>query len=1268
MHASPCPDHEQLSHFLLGLLTEGEAGQVVEHLAKCTECDAMIETLESQSDLLVERLRQPAPDDAFRQEPQCQEALARAEIAGSGPGFEMSGASQAGAAADRPAPVDPALMMELGEYRLIEELGHGGMGTVYRALHTRLERQVALKVLPRERMSDPRAVARFEREMKAVGRLSHPNIVQATDARSVQGTHFLVMEFVEGFNLAEIVQRCGVLAIPEACEVIRQAALGLQCAHEHGLVHRDIKPSNLMLTPQGIVKILDLGLARFQVPQSDQPQAEEMTAANQAMGTADYMAPEQVSDVRSADIRADIYSLGCTLFKLLAGQPPFGGPEFPRTFDKMVAHVQRPAPPIGQFRRDVPGELAQVLERMLAKRPEDRPATPAQVAESMVTFTAGGSLADLLQGARRGKAGVAPTDRSVIQTEEYCSSALAGTRPSGVQERPPAAAAPVQASARGGAGPVWPWIVAVAVGLAVIIGGAVAFDVILRIRDKEGRETVVRVPEGAEIIVEQTPTKKESVPVEQAKPQVVAKPVAKPVEKPAAKPVEKRAAKPDKVDVPVVVEKPAEAKPHAVVEKPVEKPATKPKSVAEMIARDPAGAVAAAASGPAGRMALVAAPAVLKGVEAWSIETLGHRGPVYAVRYSPDGLLLATAAGDGVVRLWDVAQRSVVRMLASYDGRVRGLAWAPDGSALAAAGEDWTIRIWDATSGLTIRVLRGHLGEVHSLAWTADGRRMASGSADKTVRLWDLAAITPPMALRGHEGDVTSVAFSPDGRLVASGSRDKTVRLWDSESGELQNQFDGHAAPVLDVAFAPSGKTLASAGGSPQSEDAIHLWNVAGGVLLKKLSGHLHGDGCLAWSRDEQLLVAGGAAQDDSVRIWDAGGGQILHTLKKPSGIQAACSAAFSPDGRTVVVGDAAGTVQFWEAISGKKLQALAAGSAAVRCLTFSPDETVLAAGCDDGVVRTWQTDTGEPLGRFAGAGGIFRRIAFSPDGRKVATSYAASGLVDLWQAASGERLSQVRGMRNEIEYLLWSADGSTIAAGDGVGRLFDAASGSIIQELPSHGGAMAWSPDGGTLAVAVGGDVRLFAGGAGKPVRNLFSSREPVSPLAWSPDGTTLAGGNKDNLVYLWSIGEPERRPIVCQGHKAAPLTLLWLDDGATLVTGSRSEICVWDAASGKLARSIAGDGAAISPGGRLFAAREGGMIRLRDLEDGRPVRTILALAAGYVAVNPEGHYRADAESEAELVYVVRTGTGQQMLTPEQFAAQYGWKNDPALVVTWSD
>ena len=290
-------------------------------------------------------------------------------------------------------------LQQLGQYKLLAKLGEGGMGAVYKALHTRLNRLVALKVLPTARMQDAAAVARFDREMRAVGALAHENIVAAHDAGEIAGTHYLVMELVHGVDLGTIARQQAPLPVADACEIIRQAALGLQHAYENNLVHRDIKPSNLMLAEgpnSPVVKILDMGLALLDEQHTEHP---DLTASGQIMGTLDYMAPEQAGDTHTVDIRADIYSLGATLYKLLTGRVPFQGPKYNSTVKKLMALATQDPPRVDSFRDDLPADLVDVVHRMLAREPEDRYATPQQVVEAVAAFTAGANLVALLETA-----------------------------------------------------------------------------------------------------------------------------------------------------------------------------------------------------------------------------------------------------------------------------------------------------------------------------------------------------------------------------------------------------------------------------------------------------------------------------------------------------------------------------------------------------------------------------------------------------------------------------------------------------------------------------------------------------------------------------------------------------------------------------------------------------------------------------------------------------------------------------------------------------
>jgi serine/threonine protein kinase len=309
------------------------------------------------------------------------------------------------------APVPPDLV-DHPRYAILDYLGAGGMGTVYKARHRLMDRLVALKVINRDLAGRRVTVERFRREVRAAARLSHPNIVAAFDADRSGDTYFLVMELVEGIDLDQVLQSAGRLPVARACDYAGQTARGLQHAWECGLVHRDIKPHNLMLTTDGCVKILDFGLSRFlsdvgpldlpmrppsgeaggESPPADEqatlpklgtPPCPETPYASTGAGTADYLAPEETVGARQADIRSDIYSLGCTLYRFLSGRVPFpdGG-----LAHKIRCHREQAPQPLARLCPELPVRLCQVVERMMAKEPSERFQTPAEVAQALAPF------------------------------------------------------------------------------------------------------------------------------------------------------------------------------------------------------------------------------------------------------------------------------------------------------------------------------------------------------------------------------------------------------------------------------------------------------------------------------------------------------------------------------------------------------------------------------------------------------------------------------------------------------------------------------------------------------------------------------------------------------------------------------------------------------------------------------------------------------------------------------------------------------------------
>ena len=368
------PDGELLRAYGAGLLKPDQHATVESHVLECDSCWRTLSEL---------------PQDSFisliRSSWQSEQAVTR-------PGR---------AARPNTAFVDelPAALADHPRYILLGPCGTGGMGVVYRAEHRLMGREVAIKIIRPDLLQRPCAVERFRREVRAAASLAHPNVVPAYDAEEAEGVHFLAMEFVTGFNLAEFVARNGPLPVSDACDYVRQAALGLAHAHARGMVHRDIKPQNLMLTPEGQVKILDFGLSKFaSEAAADHSSAvptllavSDLTRASTTLGTPDYVAPEQAMNPGAADIRADIYAIGATLYFLLAGRPPFVG-------RGMIERLQGSGPlepqPLAELRQDVPPELIAVLRRMLAQDPIERFQTPTEVVEALDSLRATGEEAD----------------------------------------------------------------------------------------------------------------------------------------------------------------------------------------------------------------------------------------------------------------------------------------------------------------------------------------------------------------------------------------------------------------------------------------------------------------------------------------------------------------------------------------------------------------------------------------------------------------------------------------------------------------------------------------------------------------------------------------------------------------------------------------------------------------------------------------------------------------------------------------------------------
>ncbi|MDZ4849285.1 MAG: serine/threonine-protein kinase [Pirellulaceae bacterium] len=387
-----CLSDTELLGLLSGRIASEELEQAIEHVETCEHCQHAVQSQPYPSELACLRKQPDNPRiPHFEAEPECQAIVGKILVQPN----ENSNIDENSSSKNSPSNRSPLPKSTLGPYRLIRALEEGGMGAVYLAEHERLKRQVAIKLLDRDKLVRQGWLDRFNREMTAIAALEHPNIVRATDAGDEDGWHFLVMEYLNGLDLGKICRRVPDIPCASICEIIRQTALGLEAIHNAGMVHRDIKPSNLFLTENGQVKILDLGL----VLDGDSPLAadERLTTVGHMMGTVPYMAREQLNDPRLADHRADIYSLGATFFRLFAKQPPFGAE---RNLAKTIQAIgSSEAPSITSLRNDLPIEVSQLVDRMLSVDPNRRPQSAEEIAKLLEPHCDASGLRSLLRAA-----------------------------------------------------------------------------------------------------------------------------------------------------------------------------------------------------------------------------------------------------------------------------------------------------------------------------------------------------------------------------------------------------------------------------------------------------------------------------------------------------------------------------------------------------------------------------------------------------------------------------------------------------------------------------------------------------------------------------------------------------------------------------------------------------------------------------------------------------------------------------------------------------
>ena len=1157
------PDAARLADYALGRMDPADMAEVERHIEACASCARAIR--EQPADTLVELLQargqgRPASADPAASPPPVDLSIPSSFLMPGplAPGDTPTAPGLAPCVADvetqaGPLPAVPAVpgLIDHPRYRVLSVLGAGGMGSVYLAEHRLMERQVALKVIRPDLLDNLALVERFRREVKAAARLAHPNIVAAYDAEQAGGLQMLVMEYVEGADLARVLADRGPLPAAEACHYARQAALGLQHAHERGMVHRDIKPQNLMLTPGGQIKILDFGLARFA---SEVAARGGLTTENMILGSADYIAPDQIADPHAADTRADIYSLGCTLYHLLAGAPPYPAGTL---IQKLSAHAERPPRPLAEARPDLPPGLPAVVARMMAKDPADRYQDPAEVAAALAPF-ASGAIEAAPDPTPRADLGGAPPKRRRSRALSWLALPF------------------------------------------LLLGLGVAYRVVTDrgelIIETDDPDVRVELKQGGRVVTILDPKSGQTLEVRSGIYEVG---LEGGHEELALRPTTFTMTRGDR-EIVKVTRRPVPPRPAAPVAGAVA-PTPAPASGGPVrLLEGHAGPVRAVAFSPDGRFGLSGSgyPGGDRTARLWDLDTgrevrtfVGHVQQVLCAAFSPDGRRIITGSWDGTARLWDVADgrqlrkyptghttgscafapdglrvyfgidpsliigyevqgKEVIR-LEGHAGSVDCLASSPDGRLLISGGRDGTVRLWDPALGRELRRLEGPSGAVSHVAFSADGRRCLAAADD--VWIWDVA--TGKVVRSLDNGFAHAGAFTPDGRRVLTDGPDSALRLWDVASGRLLRRFEGHTETVWDVAISPDGRSALSGGGGswaggreePGKDWALRLWDLPADPPAPRAS--LPGDGPeafrVAFAPDGKRLAVG--YLNGTVGLWDPASGRRILTMEGPHLI--ATGLAFAPDGATLAAsfGDWArpkdgGAVMVWDTASGRMLPELKGHEEPVFAVAYAPDGRMLASTGRDGTVRLWDAAAGTLRATLSRNPRWVFGVAFAPDG-KVLASASTDATVALWDAATGRELGVLTGHRDEVEAIAFRPDGQVLASGsrDGTIRLWDPATFREMATIPGRAGwvtTLAFAPDGRTLASAHDDRgkkvVKLWAIPSGHPLATLAANSHSV---AFAPDGRTIATGRMDGTVDLWDVGQWLREsPRTTATGEAAP------------------------------------------------------------------------------------------------------------------------------------
>jgi eukaryotic-like serine/threonine-protein kinase len=1132
------PDTRLLVDFAAGAVGGHDLDRVAEHLEQCETCRAQVDDILS-GDRLLDRMRLAttlAEDSGeHRAERRRQASALRRQI----------DRNTVAAPVRLPEPEGPAAPREIANYEVLREIGRGGMGVVYHARDRRLQRLVALKMILAGGFASEVQRQRFQREAELAARVQHPNIVQVYEAGVYEGHPFLVMEWVSGVTLAD---RMGTdpWSVHNAARLIETLARAIESAHGKGVVHRDLKPSNILLQtdaggdPSGplagvVPKIADFGLARLIEG------AERLTTTGMAVGTPEYMAPEQASKGAVVGPRADVYALGAVLYQLLTGRPPFRG-DTPMEVLQALASAEPVSP--RRLRPRLERDLETITLKALEKDPARRFATAGALAEDLRRFLAGEPILarpptawERLEKWARRRPAQAALSGCLIAVTVVAFTGITALWGEAAGARDRATTSALEARRRGDAERRARYQAAVAAADGALELGNldVAWD-FLEAAPEEHRNWEWRYF---------------AAQLDNAR--LVFRPDDGPVSVFALAPSGEFFAyavtggRDVRIRAPVIQSSPAI----------FEGLAGKVASIA--ISADDSLVAAGSTDGTA---------RIWRVADGRKFAVLAVRGgAVQKMRFVPDGSRLVTFSADENAHVWNLATGQCLTSFPAWNVQV-----SPNGLRLVAL-HDGKAQLRDLATGDALRDLTVSRGDdVACAAFSPDGRRIAVGTRQpaSVIRLLDVDGGSPPVVLTGHKNTVLWLAFSPDGRMVASTSLDKTLRLWDVGTAHSVAILHGQKTNVRDGAFSRDGRRLIMAAG----DRTARVWDTIEGTSIYDLRCRAPSVIEPAVSRDGSAMVK--VDESGAVNFWDVDSAMRQGLLKGHT--RYVYDVAISPDGRTVASAAWDGTVRLWNTDEGREISVLRHSVAGVTAVAFNPDGRRAASVGQDGLIRLWDLASGRPEWSLQLAKrrtqNVEFRVNFSPHGDLLAATGGQDRLVQLVDANTGAPTTTCAGHEAEVSDAVFSPDGTRLASADwgGTVRFWSTADWAPLATIESHSERihrLAFSHDSRILASASQDrTVRLWDTASQKRVATLAHGAV-VFGLAFNPDGTRLATACEDGTVRVWDAAT-FTQVAGLRGHGDYVHAVAFSPDGHRIVSGSGDyTVRVWDSSpSGRLAR----------------------------------------------------------------------------------------------------